>query len=312
MSVRDSASVASAADTVDAAEDVEPVSSIRIKRRLNVNISGTMQNFHAAGTHAAEWKPMQGKHTDVFGLNETEGATMDAGMMTNCLRNAIIRKVTVLETKSTFPVPLGVTINCIPSEEVTDSGERFAMTTLANSQSSTPLVIYETDPTCTDGIEWRNRYPNYNASNLETFGVMDVPRYPFVFLHKDHPAVDLMRVNSSLLGGNIDDQDLIEDSWYKVTKQMMHAACNMLRTRVLSRVSTRDLSTFSLQLHRLDAVNWGDHTDNGDILSALPHMPNWTAQQQTDAESKFLDAALRKNCSYTARIELEYEIQPNA
>ena len=42
----------------------------------------------------------------------------------------------MLQDRSTFPVGLGVHINCVPLNEMTDLGERFAYTVLPQMQNT--------------------------------------------------------------------------------------------------------------------------------------------------------------------------------
>lgn len=291
-------------------EQTEMPAAIKMKRRVHINVTGTMNQFHASGTQAAMWKPVDNKVTEMFGLNDSEGVCIDAGSMSNSLRNAVILKATMLEAKSTFPIPLGVSISCLPSEEITDSGEKFACTVLPNSTNSNPIVIYQTDASSDEGIEWRNKYPNYNASNLDTWGILDVQKCPFVFVHKEHPAIDLLRVNKDILGSDIDELGLLDDQFHKISRQVLTTCNNMIRNKVLSRVSTRDLNNFSVQLHPLNDSAWTDHGAGSEIVMDMPVNPMWTASQQDDAETQFAQAQQRKVCSYVARMELEYEIQP--
>lgn len=294
-------------------EDIEhapPTNAIRVRRRLNVNINGSMQNFAMKGPTAGTWKPIDGKHVDVFGVHTHDGICMDHGTVTNSLRNAMILKARIIEQKSTFPVPLGVQINCVTPEEVTDSGEKFVATVLPNSLNTTPLTVFETDVSSTEGIQWRKKYPAYNASNLETWGVMEVQRKPYLFVHEDHPVIALLRVNSDLLGADIDEAQRLDGQWLKVTKQVFATCCNTLRTKVLSRVATRDLNLFSVQVHRLGEQEWAAVGDGSELLAEFVPIPGQTKEQVKKAESDYIEAMLKKPCTYTARIELEYEIQP--
>eukprot|EP00961_Rhodomonas_salina_P216639 2926522-Rhodomonas_salina.1 len=76
--------------------------------------------------------------------------------MTNALRNAVILKATVRKQASSFPVPMGVTMNCITPSEVTDMGEKYVTTVLPNSVTTEPHVVYQTDAASADSIEWRS------------------------------------------------------------------------------------------------------------------------------------------------------------
>jgi hypothetical protein len=117
-------------------------------------------------------------------------------------------------------------------------------------------------------------------------------------------------VNADLLGSNIDEHQLLDGQWYKVTKQVFATCCNSLRNKVLSRVATRDLNQFSVQLHRLGEQDWAELGDGTELLSDFVHHPDWTADQAKVAEAKYIETMLKKPCTYAARIEVEYEIQP--
>jgi len=71
----------------------------------------------------------------------------------NQLRTALIHKIRLLQDHSTFPVPVGVTINCVPSNEVTDLGERFAYTVLPGMRNTTSSVIYQCDVGAEEGLQ---------------------------------------------------------------------------------------------------------------------------------------------------------------
>lgn len=283
---------------------------IRVKRRLNVSINGSLSMFNAKGPTAGQWKPVDGKHVDVFGISAFEGTALDHGAISNALRNAIVLKVRFLEQKSTFPVPLGISMNCVHPDEVTDMGEKYVATVLPNSQNQTPLTVFETDSSSAEGIEWRKKYPHYNANNLESWGVMEVKNCPYVFVHKTHPMIALLRVNKHLLGADIEEQVPMDNQWFKITRQVLNSCCTMLRQKVLSRVSTRDLNQFTIQLHRIGEPNWDAVGDGTDLLSDFIPNPTWTNDQRIDAEARYMEMMLKKPCTYMSRLELEYEIQP--
>ena len=92
----------------------------RLTRRLNVCITGTLSNFFAEGPSAATWKPLDGKQIGMFGHN---AEISDLTSSTNALRNTYICSCKVIEHRSTFPVPLGVRMNCIPHNEIIETGE---------------------------------------------------------------------------------------------------------------------------------------------------------------------------------------------
>jgi hypothetical protein len=292
------------------AEAVGTAKPMRIRRCITVQVNGSMQNFAQAGPTAATWKPLEGKHVDVFGVHDHEGICMDHGTMTNAMRNAIMIKVVAQKQSSTFPVPLGVTMNCVTPSEITDLGERYVTTVLPNSVNTSPHVVYETDAASADSVEWRAKYPSFNASNLETHGVIPVQGFGYVFVNRDHPAISLLRVNKELLGADIDQQQLIDGQWFKVSKQVLQSCCNALRSKVLSKIATRDLNTFSVQLHRIGNENWGELGDGSEFLQDMPQDIAWSAEQRQAAEAKWMELQMKKPCTYIATFELEYELTP--
>lgn len=283
---------------------------LRMKRCVTVQINGTMNNFAQAGPTAAMWKPLEGKHVDVFGVHDHQGICLDHGAMTNAMRNAVVLKAVILKQASSFPVPLGVSMNCVAPGEVTDVGEKYVTTVLQNSQTTTPLTVFETDAASADSIEWRSKYPNFNANNLDSNGVLPVTGFNYLFVHHEHPVIALLRANREILGADIDKQQLIDECWLKLSKQVFSACCNSLRTKVLSRIATRDLNTFSVQLHRLGNENWADLGDGAEFLQDMPQDISWSAEQRQAAEAKWMEIQLKRPCSYMATVELTYELQP--
>jgi hypothetical protein len=274
-----------------------------ITRTINVNITGSLSNFAMAGPLGGIWKPVDGKQTKVFG---TLSDNADAQVVMNQLRTALIHEVVLLEHKSTFPVPLGANINCIPPQEFTDLGQGFSYTILPNSTISTPHVIYKCDANAENSLNWRMEYPRWNATNLEKEGVMDVANCPYVFVSQDHPIIALLRSNSSLIGCNIDDQPKIDNEWFKVTRQVLAACCQTLRSKVLSKISSNDMTTFQLQVERIGTETWDDITEPGLHLQTGCN-PNNVDDAKTAAQN-FISTPY----SYMARIQIKYEIQnPN-
>ena len=287
-----------------------PKQQYLITRRFNVHVTGSMTDFQNQGPQSASWTPMNGKAGEVFGINDVFESTPDAGLAASVLQSAVLHKLTVLEQKNEFPCNIGVTISCIPSEEMTKTGQRYAITALPDAHNATPCVCFSAAESETEGHEWRSRFPSYTAQNLEEQGVLSVQGQPFVFVSQNHPVVELLRQNADLLSANIDEQPLIDGEWYKITRQVLSTCCQTLRNKVLSKVSTRDLNNFCVQLHRLGKPCWvpdvGAHKDGDDLLRAVPHEILTTGDQALIGNS--LETVLKRPYSYMARIEVQYEV----
>jgi hypothetical protein len=296
----------------------------RLTRRLNVCITGTLSNFFAEGHGAATWKPLDGRTIKIFG----HGAEVtDLASSTNALRNAYIVGCKLLEHRSTFPVPLGVSMSCIPNNELTETGDRYAFTVLPMSTNSHPYILFEADASQTEGFEWRTTFPEYTDGNLETHNILEVQGCPYVFVHEKHPVIHLLRANHEILGSKIDEHSKIDGEWFKVSKQVLGTCCQTIRTKILSRISFNDLNLFQVQLKRIDAKDW---TDIGEVLqehildrelqfgaragpaasSSAQPMSSWDGGSNAVGGGgvEELMSILDKPCSFMARIELTYEI----
>ena len=94
-----------------------------------------------AGDAAALWRPAEGLAGKIFGL----GTEADAHASANSLRAASVQEMLVECERSTFPVSMGIRVNCIPPKEVTDIGERFTYTVMPLSAHHVPHSIYKCD-----------------------------------------------------------------------------------------------------------------------------------------------------------------------
>jgi hypothetical protein len=165
------------------------------------------------------------------------------------------------------------------------------------------------------------------VNNLDTHGVLNVQGENFVFVSKAHPVIDLLRLNKDILNADIDTQPLIDDQWFKVTKQVMSTCCQQLKSKVLSKVGTCDLNQLSLQLSRLDGIHWVNMSEDDELFSKIPSHISAPAvrsegmtteewmKHQTERKEKFTEAAnalLKQPFSFHARLQIEFELMPTA
>ncbi|NBX19001.1 MAG: hypothetical protein EBR09_16760 [Proteobacteria bacterium] len=139
------------------------------------------------------------------------------------LGQAVLKSARVIEYASTFPFAIGVQISCVPNQEVTSTGASYAFTALPDAKNCVPMTIYENDTTTAESMAWRAQYPEYNAANLETQGVLNVQGESFVFVSKNHPVIDLLRANKDVLNADIDSQPLIDDQWVSAARARARA-----------------------------------------------------------------------------------------
>jgi len=261
---------------------------MRFTKRFNIQITGTMANFEAEGPSLATWRPVEGQHVKMF---TNANAEQDLGSAIKVLRNTWLVKATVLEQKNTFPVPLGIKISCIKPQEHVETGEGYAFTAMPLTHNPMPLIIFEADTGAQTSQEWRRLYGEYNETNLASHNVLEIANQNYVFVHENHPVVSLLKANSDLLGTEMTDDRKVDGEWFKVSKQVLATCCNTLKSRVLSKVTTNDLTDLHVVLNRLDAKEW---TDDSDVLrETSSHTPN----------------IIDKPCSFMTRLEMTYELQ---
>ena len=289
----------------DLQSEHEPRGTI-MERTLHINITNSLGNLALAGPHGGVWKPVDGLQTKLFANLESD--VTDASAATTQLNCAVIHKVTLLEHQSTFPVPLGVEINCIPSREVTELGQKFAYTVLPNCINSNQHVVYEAEMLNDEMYAWHKEFPTYTASNLDTEGVIPVNNQPFVFIDCNHPVVSLLRHNSHLIGCDIDSQKKIENQYFKISRQVLQCCCDTLRRKVLSKVTSHDLNTLSLQIHRINADGWEDLQDGTIAMRSFKLKSRMTPEEEEEAQRKHLKNFVSTPYSYMARIKIRYEL----
>jgi hypothetical protein len=160
-------------------------------------MQGTMNAFSVMGPNAASWKPVEGKTATIFGVDDSFGGistgsdafngsssmngaggsmllNADLAAATNSLRNVTITKATLLQSYNTFGVPLGLTISCLPKNEVVDTGDKYTFTTIPNTSVNTPSTLYEAGETHAQAMDWMRTFGKYNAGNIHTQGVLKV------------------------------------------------------------------------------------------------------------------------------------------
>jgi hypothetical protein len=296
-----------------------------LSRTLSCSIRGSLNQFAHCGQEAACWTTQNGRINDILGVTELLDGAADQTSATALIKTAYLHNVTVLEYLNGFPLPLGVSISCVPSRECTRTGAAYAFSTLPEVTNTTPLVIYQNEHSTHESMSWRAQYPEFNVNNLESHGVLNVQGENFVFVAKTHPVIDLLRINKDILNADIDTQALIDDCWYKVTKQVMSTCCQQLKTKVLNKVGTVDLNQLSVQISRLDGIHWLEMSENDELFSKIPthlttaltrpediSVDDWHVMQAKRKEDLTTAAniLIKTPYSFHARIKIEFELMP--
>lgn len=281
----------------------ENAHGVVITRRFCVLIHGTLQEFSRCGPAAGRWAPNDNKATAVFGLSSAMRAKsggITAAEHTSALSNVRILQVRKLSEQNTFPCPLGVSFNCIPSDEKNENGHGFLYTTIPNCTCTTPEIVYESDCDNSDSKRWRTLFPTYNSANLESHGIFGVEGDNFRFVDCNHPVIHLLRANRELLGSNIDSHAKFDDKYFKVSIDTIRTCCAALREHLSNNVSDlrADLNTMEAQITRADGGDWVD-----------PSGVNFDFGMEAGIDqSKLMRDFQMRPRFYVARFEMKYEV----
>ena len=151
-----------------------------VKRVLHVHIAGSLTKLSQDGDAACRWKPVEGKQTEMFGVNGH--ADIDGSDASNAIRWATLTEARLLDSHNGLPFNIGITVSGLPRDEVVDTGHRYTYTALANSRSNAPQTLFQADSRTKESQQWRAKYSKYNSSNLETEGVIEMRQCPYVFV----------------------------------------------------------------------------------------------------------------------------------
>jgi len=69
-----------------------------IKRRLCVDVTGSLQQFAKSGPDAALWAPNNAKIGEILGVSDVFDNIPDVGLTAACLQNAVLHKIRTFRT----------------------------------------------------------------------------------------------------------------------------------------------------------------------------------------------------------------------
>ena len=87
---------------------------------------------------------------------------------------------------------------------------------------------------------------------------------------------------------------------------MFSTCCNTLKTKVLSKVSTRDLNNFSLQITRVGRDDWTNNIQQNDEIMSLVSSNVMAAGEQAITDE--VSGILKRNYTYSTRLEIQYDM----
>lgn len=285
--------------SVPAPNATPAAASTIIRRRVTACVSASLMDLANSGPQAATWQPQPNKAVEMFGCANICSRSLSYNNEGHAILSGVrLLSCELLETHSTFPIQLGVTIPSVPPCEATNTAHAYAFTVMPNSHNPNRLMLYETGQDDEEQATWRTKYPSFTASNIETHDTLVLPNENFLFIDKNHPVVEVLRQNRELLNKTIDQSQLFDGRWYKVGKAVFNTCCEALKSKILNNIATCDLNHFSVQIHRLGDKSWHNLMQETQQKDAL--------LMNHEACTEKLNTPLK----FTARLELKFEVNP--
>jgi hypothetical protein len=259
-----------------------------ITRNFVMHWDNSLAGF-AAYPEKATWKPNE-ENLDIFQSRTryAPGCQKAAERQGN-LENVIMVGMKIKKVESNFPCQLGLKLTGSKGNFYTGGGERYSY--LIGANESTPKlddVLVSASPMVNS--EYLRLYPGMTKEKLRSEGIMAVPGENYVFVDKNHPIVEMMGENQDVLQINLEDAELIDDRWFKVSKTVTERCLSELETELLENLPIVNLKEFSASIHRHHGREWDAQEEVCDNIS------------QRDLRSRVLTT--NRRC--TAVVEMSY------
>ena len=282
-------SVATDAAAVASTEQSDAVSAT-ITREVLVEIRGSLAKLASSG-QTARWGVDECAH-DIFQASATDkGFAHCAG---DCdISNAVLHRLQIKNVRSTFPCAVGVNISGVAGKSFCKEGKAFAQLVLQDTVSNvaTPLVT----PDEMTNSEYLKKYPGMTRQNLSKVGIVSVPGEDYVFVDSNHPIVEMLQVNSTVLQVDMSDAQLIDGRWYKVSQQVVEDCTKLLDQQLLQHLPIVNLEDFSVTIERANNESWDS------VAQVADHVPVDSA-----AYDQQLERIMTKTNTFQLVIEMEY------
>lgn len=253
-----------------------------------VTISGTPAAFESLGGESGSWSITPEQAVKIFGQ----------GRGARDVKSVVLRRISMLEYRSTLPDVCGVVVDGLPGNEFTQTGEDNHMFVLGTGQSQSPQDIFVASGDMALGMRWMSMYPEYNRENVRTFNVMHLNGSDYYFVHENHPVINLLYHNQSELGTKISPEDRVNGSWYRVDLNVFNDSCRTLEEDVFNKTPQMfDLTKLCVRLRRPDNRRWLE-------APAFMGIASSNMEQRKEDYMNFVSSPM----CFTARMEVEYSI----
>lgn len=271
------------------AADPSPT-QLTMTRTLTVEIRGSLSKLAQCGTKAT-WSCDKNASTVFQPSGQDKGFANDVSEYD--IKNAVLHEMSIKHVRSTFPCALGVDITGVVGKHYGQDGTPYAKIVTSDSTSHTVERLVEPDEMTNS--EYLRKYPGMNRDNLSKVGIVNVPGEDYVFVDCQHPIVEMLQVNESVLQVDMSEAQLIDGRWFKVATQVVTDCTKLLDQQLLQHLPIVDLANFEVSARRLGQHSWDATAIVSDNI--LADSKSYDSQ---------LERVMTKMNSLTMQIELKY------
>lgn len=240
---------------IDVPDHVTPIS-----RQYIMQWDNSLSNL-ANNPGQATWSPVEGHHQDLFGSTTRYAPNAPkAEERLGNLKQAILISMKIKKVESNFPCQLGLKITGCKGNYYTCNADRYAYLIGSNEKSHNLSTTIATQSPYVKS-EYLRMYPGMTKEALRTEGIVQVPSENYVFVDKNHPIVDMMVENSDVLQLDMNNAELIDGRWFKVSSQVTNECLNELENELLDNLPLLDLSNFGASIEKLYNAPWDDDSE---------------------------------------------------
>ena len=171
------------------------------------------------------------------------------------LSKVIMVKMAIKKVDSSFPCSIALTIAGARGNVYAANGDQFCYCAMPNERQHTMDKVVLTTSAFVNS-EYMRIYPGMTSDKLRTEKIMKPPGQSYTYVAHDHPVIEMIAENAETLQVNLDDAELIDGQWYKISNSVAERCLSELETELVDNLPITDMRDFRATIHRMDGVGW--------------------------------------------------------
>lgn len=227
-----------------------------LERTVSVSIRASLADL-STSTAKAVWAPSKEQLESIY--KQAQFVDLSGEQARNGdLKSVVLHSISAESVKSTFPFSLGTKITGVEENHFSSIGAPYSTVVMPNSETHVPKKL--ADENTEVAYAFAQKYPGYNAENLETNGVHAVPQRRFVLVAASHPLVTAIHENASAL--QMADVTQMPEQLVKISTGLYQTLMPMVKQQVAAQIKVCDLSRFAVSVHPSDHTSWQSAADH--------------------------------------------------